>query len=89
MDMTPHFPNKGLVRTLKSGKLSILEFENRDLLGQAASKAIADLMRRVIKEKNRVRMVFASAMSQTDFLHYLGKEPGIDRDSGSLLGMNA
>ena len=78
MDMTPYFPDKGLVRTLKSGKLSVLEFENRDQLGRAASSAVADIMRRVIQEKGRVRMVFASAMSQTDFLHYLGEEPGID-----------
>lgn len=78
MDMIPHFSEKSLIRTLKSGKLSVLEFENRDLLGQAVSKAVADLMRRVIQEKGMVRMVFASAMSQTDFLRYLGEEQNIN-----------
>ena len=77
MDMTPHFSHDGLVRTLKSGKLTVLEYENRDIIGRVASEAIAGLMRRVIEDKGEVRMVFASAMSQTDFLKYLGEESDI------------
>jgi len=78
MDMTPSFSTIGLVRQFKSDKLNVLEYENRDLLGRSAASAVADIMRRVIKEKGRVRMVFASAMSQTDFLKYLGMDPDID-----------
>ncbi len=78
MNMQPNFSREGLVREISAGKLHILEFENRDLLGRSAAAAVADLMRRVIWEKDRVRMVFASAMSQVDFLKYLGEEPGID-----------
>lgn len=78
MDMTPHFSHDGLVRTLKSGKLTVLEYENRELIGRAASEAVAELMRGVIEDKGEVRMVFASAMSQTDFLKYLGEVSDID-----------
>ena len=78
MDMTPKFKRNGLVRELTSDKLHVLEYDNRDLLGHSAASAVADLMRRTIFEKGRVRMVFASAMSQTDFLKYLGEKPDID-----------
>ena len=78
MDMRPIFTRDGLVREFVKEKLHIFEFENRDFLGRSAAGAVADLMRRVIREKGRVRMVFASAMSQTDFLKYLGEERDID-----------
>ena len=78
MEMNPNFKSEGLVREFMKNKLHVLEYENRDLLGRSAATAVADLMRRVIAEKGKVRMVFASAMSQTDFLKYLGEEPDID-----------
>ena len=78
MNMTSDFLSEGLVRELMSDKLHVLEYENRDLLGRSAAHTVADIMRRTIDEKGRVRMVFASAMSQTDFLKYLGEEPDID-----------
>ena len=78
MDMTPKFKRNGLVRELTSDKLHVLEYENRNLLGRSAASAVADLMRRTVAEKGKVRMVFASAMSQTDFLKYLAEEPDID-----------
>ena len=78
MDMTPVFKKDGLNREFMADKLHVLEFENRDLLGRSAAACVADLMRRVIREKGQVRMVFASAMSQTDFLKDLPEEPGID-----------
>jgi len=78
MNMQPNFSREGLARERTAGKLHVLEFENRDLLGRSAASTVADLMRRVIREKQRVRMVFASAMSQIDFLKYLGEEKDID-----------
>ncbi|MBN1294782.1 MAG: 6-phosphogluconolactonase [Candidatus Latescibacteria bacterium] len=78
MDKTPIFPSEGLARKLKSGKLNILEYENRDQLGRSAATAVSELMKGIINEKGQVRMVFASAMSQTDFLKYLGEMTGID-----------
>ena len=78
MEMKHEFSKKGLIREFSADKLHVLEYENRDLLGRSAASAVADLMRRIISEKEKVRMVFASAMSQTDFLKYLGEEPDID-----------
>jgi glucosamine-6-phosphate deaminase len=78
MDMTPQFPRSGLVRQFTRDTLHVLEFENRDLLGRSAAAAVADLMRRKIAVEDRVRMVFASAMSQVDFLRYLGETTEID-----------
>lgn len=78
MDMNPDFSRNGVVREFEKEHLHVLVFENRDLLGRSSAQAVADLMRRVIAEKGRVRMVFASAMSQVDFLKYLGEERGID-----------
>lgn len=78
MEMNPNFKKEGLVREFMSSKLHVLEYENRDMLGRSAASAVADLMRRVLAEKGKVRMVFASAMSQTDFLKYLGEEPDIE-----------
>ena len=73
MDMKPAFQNEGLVKEFSADKLHVLEFENRDFLGRSAAKTVADLMRRVIQQKGKVRMVFASAMSQVDFLKYLAR----------------
>jgi glucosamine-6-phosphate deaminase len=78
MNMQPNFSREGLAREITADKLHVLEFENRDLLGRSAASTVADLMRRVIREKGRVRMVFASAMSQVDFLTYLGEEKNLD-----------
>ncbi len=78
MDMKPVFPLEGVVCEFEKENLRTLVFENRDMLGRSAAKAVAELMRQVIAEKGRVRMVFASAMSQVDFLKYLGEEENID-----------
>ena len=43
MDMTPYFSGNGITLTLKSGKLTIVEFENRDALGRSVSNTVADL----------------------------------------------
>jgi len=78
MDMLPRFTGEGLVREFKSNKLHVREYENRDLLGRDSAQAVADIMNRVIAEKGRVRMVFASAPSQNDFLKYLKEREDID-----------
>jgi len=76
--MTPKFNGQGLVREFTSNKLHIREYDNRDFLGKDSAGAVADIMNRVINEKGRVRMVFASAPSQNDFLKYLKERDDID-----------
>lgn len=78
MKLQPNFGDGGLVRTLKSAELNIREYENRDLLGIDAAKVVADQLKHYIKVKGKVRIVFASAPSQNDFLKYLNNEEGID-----------
>jgi glucosamine-6-phosphate deaminase len=75
---TPDFKNKGLVREFQSNQLHIKEYENRNLLGKDAAQAVATIIKDLIKEKGKVRIVFASAPSQNDFLNYLKAEKDID-----------
>ena len=74
----PHFKNEGLIREFKSSKLNIKEYENRDFLGRDAAHSVAGIMQKVIAQNGKVRMVFASAPSQNDFLKYLNDEKDID-----------
>jgi len=74
----PKFTNKGLLREFKSDKLNIKEYENRDALGKDAARTVAQIMKNVIDQKGKVRVVFASAPSQNDFLNYLKAESTID-----------
>jgi glucosamine-6-phosphate deaminase len=75
---TPDFTNRGLLREFKSNKLNIKEYENRDSLGKDAARTVAKIMKNVIDEKGKVRMVFASAPSQNDFLNYLKEDKSIN-----------
>jgi len=78
MKKAPNFSGKGLIRTFKGGELNVREYENRDMLGIDAAMAVADQLKHYIKENGKVRIVFASAPSQNDFLKYLKDEEGID-----------
>jgi len=78
MEIKAEFNENGLLREFRAGELNVLVYENRDLLGQSAAKAVADQMKKNISEKGKVRVMFASAPSQNDFLKYLNHEEGID-----------
>lgn len=58
--------------------LVVRVYENRYVMGCAAAIDVAEAIRTLLKEKERVRIVFASAPSQTEFLKRLGCEEGID-----------
>jgi glucosamine-6-phosphate deaminase len=74
----PSFKNIGLIREFISDKLHVKEYENRIDLGKDAAQAVAKIMKELIHKKGKVRMMFASAPSQNDFLKYLKIEKGID-----------
>lgn len=59
-------------------KLRVQVYQNRDEMGKAAASSVAAKMREVIGQKGKVRIVFASAPSQSDFFKYLCEAPGID-----------
>jgi glucosamine-6-phosphate deaminase len=51
---------------------------NREEMGRAAARDVTRAMKRIIKEKGRVTMVFAAAPSQNEFLAHLAKNRNID-----------
>ena len=55
------------VRAFKADKLKVEVYSDRARLGAAAAHDVASQMRKVIAEKGKVAMVFASAPSQDDF----------------------
>lgn len=59
-------------------KLKVQVYENRDEMGRAAASSVAARLRELLGFKEEVRVVFASAPSQSDFLKYLVQEQGID-----------
>jgi len=64
-----------------SGSRRTLElniFPTRGEMGQAAARNVAEAMKRFIREKGRVNMVFAAAPSQDEFLAHLARDKGLD-----------
>jgi glucosamine-6-phosphate deaminase len=57
-------------------------------MGVAAGRAVAGLMRKLLRERNGVRMIFAAAPSQNEFLAELGSSPGIDWSRVTALHMD-
>jgi glucosamine-6-phosphate deaminase len=62
------------------GKLKVKVYETREQMGKAASNMVATKIKEILREKDEVRIVFASAPSQLDFLEALCREPGVEWD---------
>ncbi len=58
--------------------LSVRRFATRDAMGQAAAKDVAATIQALLVSQDRVRMVFAAAPSQEEFLRALVADPSID-----------
>ncbi|HID39530.1 MAG TPA: glucosamine-6-phosphate deaminase [Calditrichaeota bacterium] len=58
--------------------LKVKIFETRQELGRKMAAEVADEMRELLNKKDEIRMVFAAAPSQNEFLASLVNEPGID-----------
>jgi len=58
--------------------LMVEVFPDREVMGRAPARWVAERMRERIRHKGHVSIVFASAPSQDDFLAALAKEPGLD-----------
>jgi len=78
MEIKAEINRNGLSREFRADELNVLVYKNRDLLGVSVAKAVATQMRKVIEENGKVRVVFASAPSQNDFLKHIKEEKGID-----------
>jgi len=63
---------------LKVDQLGVEIYATREDMGVAAGRAVAARMRMLLKQKARVRMVFAAAPSQNEFLAELARSPDLD-----------
>ncbi len=66
------------VERLLADRLQVEIHEDRGNLGMAAAGAMAGRMKALLARQERVRIVFASAPSQNEFLAELGSTPGLD-----------
>ncbi|MDQ0338564.1 glucosamine-6-phosphate deaminase [Caldalkalibacillus uzonensis] len=68
--------------------LTVNVYANRQEMGEDAARDVAGKMKQMIAEKGRVRMVFAAAPSQNEFLAALSGEDGIDWQSVTVFHMD-
>jgi glucosamine-6-phosphate deaminase len=66
------------IRSFAVERLKVEIFSERKVLGEAAGQAVAGKMKNLLKEKEKLHMVFAAAPSQNEFLATLGQSAGID-----------
>ena len=71
------FCMSGLVRAFAVEKLQVKIFSGRGKMGRSAGQAVAEKMREILRMKEALSMVFASAPSQNEFLEGLSQSPGI------------
>ncbi len=66
------------VQSVHVDRLSVQVYADRGALGAAAATVVASAMREAIDERGAVRMVFAAAPSQEEFLAALVATPDLD-----------
>lgn len=66
------------MKELKIGKLNVKILKDRPELGKVGAADAAEAILKVIAEKGKVNIIFASAPSQNEFLIELGNDPRID-----------
>ena len=57
-----------MIKDFKAGQLSVSIYESRTELGEAAAGYVAERIKKAAERKDKVRVVFAAAVSQTEFL---------------------
>lgn len=62
----------------KCDELTVKQYENRDQMGKAAAEAVGAKICELLEQQDEVRIVFACAPSQDEFLYYLCRYEGID-----------
>jgi len=71
-------PRPSAVRTLDVDALHIQVYATRAEMGQAAAYDVSARMRALLSQQASIRMVFAAAPSQNEFLAALGRTVGLD-----------
>lgn len=59
-------------------KLVVEVYGNRELMGKAAGKDIADSIKNLLKKQEEVNIIFAAAPSQSDVFKYLRENEDVD-----------
>jgi glucosamine-6-phosphate deaminase len=67
-----------MIQAFAVEKLQVKIFSNRREMGKAAGQSVAKRMREILRVREALSMVFASAPSQNEFLEELSQSPGID-----------
>jgi glucosamine-6-phosphate deaminase len=66
------------IRSFAVERLKVEIFSERKALGEAAGRAVAEKMKNLLQEKEKLYMVFAAAPSQNEFLETLSHRAGVD-----------
>lgn len=74
----PPSATPGPVQTLTVDRLAVRVYGDRTAMGVAAAAFVANAMREALAERGAVRMAFAAAPSQEEFLAALAATPGLD-----------
>jgi glucosamine-6-phosphate deaminase len=61
-----------------AGRMKVVVSEDRRELGIKSAKDAAELMKKLMAEQDEIRIVFAAAPSQNEFLEELSKDKSID-----------
>ncbi len=78
IDTTDLPPNSDAFRVWKVDELTVQVYPTRLAMGSAAASAVGKALRRLQAEKKQLRMMFAAAPSQNEFLTRLCEQPGVD-----------
>lgn len=66
------------IRQFAVDRLEVRVYPDRQSLGEAVAADVAFALKAMLERQARVRVVFAAAPSQNEFLAALAREPGID-----------
>ncbi len=66
------------IRNFDVEKLKVVVAENRNKMGKLSANHVAELIKDLLSKKNEIRMIFAAAPSQNEFLEELTKIKSID-----------
>ncbi|CAM3590759.1 glucosamine-6-phosphate deaminase [Marinicrinis lubricantis] len=67
-----------LIQTRIIDQLKVGVFDSRESMGRAAGEEAATVIRELLHEKEQIRIIFAAAPSQNEFLETLAHAEGID-----------
>lgn len=76
------------IKKEKAENLNVQVYENRETMGRAAALDVITKMTELLQKKDIIRMIFASAPSQNEFLETLRESPDIDWNRVTVFHMD-